>query len=86
MVIIAVLSKALTSKLPSTIYIQINLVKDILLNEYETDPYFLPNCQIKTKVCLIIHRFYKIYEHEIAFVLICRTARTISGSKLLKNT
>ena len=53
------------------------------LNKYETDPYFLQNFQSNTTVCLIIHAFCKVCEREIVFVLICRTARTILGSRLL---
>ena len=34
---------------------------------------------------MLIHTFCKICEHEIVFVLICSTARTISGSQLLQN-
>ena len=56
------------------------------LNKYETEPYFLQFFQSNTTVCLIIHAFCKVYEREIAFVLICRTGRTISGSQLLQNT
>ena len=60
-------------------------ISDLQLNSYETDPYFLQNFQSNTTVCLIIHAFCKIYEREIDFVFICRTARTISGSQLLQN-
>ena len=58
----------------------------VQLNEYETDQYFLQTFQSNTTVCLIIHAFCKIWEREIVFVLICRIARTISGSQLLQNT
>ena len=52
--------------------------KQLQLNKYETDPDFLKNLQSNTTVCLIIHTFCKVCECEIVFVLICRTARTIS--------
>ena len=55
----------------------------VQLNEYETDLYFLQNFQCTT---ILIHTFCKICEHEIAFVLICSTGRTISGLQLLQNT
>ena len=58
----------------------------VQLNKYEADPNILQNFQIDTALCLIIHAFCKVYIHEIVFVLLCRTARTISGSQLLQNT
>ena len=58
----------------------------IQLNKYETDSYLLQNFQGNMTDCLINHAFCKVYEHEIVFVLICRTARTISGSQVLQNT
>ena len=67
----------------SVIDVFIFLVK---LNKYETDPYFLQNFQSDTTVCLIIHMVCKGYKHEIVFVLIWRTGRTILGSQLLQNT
>ena len=36
-----------------------------LLNEYETDLYFLQSFQSNRTVCLIIHMFCKGYEREI---------------------
>ena len=55
----------------------------VQLNEYETDPYFLQNFQCTT---MLIHTFCKIFEHEIVFVLIFRTGRTISDSQFVQNT
>ena len=57
----------------------------VQLNKYETDLYFLQNFQSNTTACSIIQVFCKNYKREIVFVLICRTARTISGSQLLQN-
>ena len=58
-------------------------IDSVQLNKYETDPYFFQNFKSNTTVCLIIHAFCKVYEHEI--VLIWKTGRTISGSKLVQN-
>ena len=57
--------------------------KRVQLNKYETDKFFPQNFQSTT---MLIHAFCQICDHKIAFVLICSTGRTISGSLLLQNT
>ena len=39
-----------------------------------------------TSVCLIIHSLCKVYKCENVFVLICRTGRTITKTRIIKQT
>ena len=53
--------------------------------KYQSVSYLFQNFRSNTTACLIIHMFCKVYDRGIVFVLICRTARTISSSQLLQN-